>query len=250
MNDELYELKKSCDKERVKFFTSFVIMILICGIGVLKIWPVFDRIMIGNNIGDFLGATIKLGSLLLFEMIPGMIFIKSANKHEELLGEIIILEGKREQKEKIKKFSKRFQSLSKEKQEEFLKYIDGNLFYNEMFDEIDGLDYENMELLKKELNLLIDTDSVTKESITTDISRCSTVEYVIDEIDSWKNDDFMKVMGVVLEDIKRDKELLKYYLPEVDFDVVDIDLVYDKLFNNRDVNDIINDYIKTKKREL
>lgn len=249
MDNKLFELKKSCDKEQFRAFISFVIIVLLCGISVLKFWPIIDKILSGYNINDMFNSFVKLGTTLLCVSLPVFTFFRSTKQYEDFHEEFLYLEDKLEQKEIIKRFKVRLKSLSKEKQEEFLNYIGSGLSFKDMFEEIDGLDYENIQLLKDELELLLDKSSkISNDKIQlVGNLRCNTLEYVLEEIESWSYDNSWQVMSVVFNDIKKDKELLRYYLPEVDWEQVNIDLVYDKLFNDVQVRDNGFEYTRSKK---
>ena len=52
-----------------------------------------------------------------------------------------------------------------------------------------------------------------------------------DEIVSWRQDNPEFMVVGALSEIKKDKKLLEYYFPEVNWSKIDIDSIYNKLFD-------------------
>lgn len=221
MEQRLYELYK----QKVKL--NWILCISLLGILFLG---TTDMLLVIRFIDDIFTMTVD-GKIIKY--IVSVVFCtlscygiigemnKSMKKGKKIDKEIADIEDDKKKKETMEDIKMKFESLSIDKQLQLLQFVKNDEIIKKVIPQIVSLDSVNQEKIQMEL------DSIYYSRVDGD----AYLKYVLKEIKCKFSEIAEHMVIAIMEDIKRDRTLLKVYFSYIDWSKVSFDTVYERLFS-------------------
>ena len=226
MEQNLNGLRKQSDKlHLISWLSLFGILIL----GSMDMFFIITFILdlLSRTIdGKILEYIVKVTACTCLVYATEIVMNKSSKQEKEVNEKIASIEDDMKKKEIMEDIKRKFELLSRDKQLQLLQFVKNDESLRTIVPQINALDEDNQKKIQAELDLIYNGIS----DISVEITGNNYLEYVMKQLESFYYENPGQMVSAVMNDIKQDKSLLKYYFSYIDWSRVSLDDVYERLF--------------------